>query len=637
MSKETSQTKVEKNYRTKEALQLWFYGLRLWKRHAPKMFRYFLVFAFFSAITPYVFLFFQARIVDEIAGLNRATPLMRLAIIAVVCIALFHIAQAISKRLFFQYESRYFSMMSMFSDSFLQMDYEEIDNPKNLETYNKIQQLQGWAGLGIVAVWDEFEGTLPTIISIITAVSMTLSLFFSYKLSSSDTIPENQLWLTSPTVSILIFLFFVALTYLAPKVASKGSEIWYKMGEEATQGNRIFSWLFQTTRTKQAMEMRIYNQGDFIRSEVAKDDVFLPGGIMDKASRGRIGVLYVISICLSYLSFMLIYSYIGTLAYYGIIGIGMLTQYIGVFTQLSTSLENFFRTLGEIKAQAHVLDMTKSIVDKGDEAEKNALLTNTAHEVPLNLSAGIRIEVDQLSFRYPGSDRDVLNNISFTIEPKERLAIVGRNGSGKTTFIKLLCRLYTPDAGEIRVNGRNIQEYPIETYRKILSVVFQDSKLFAYSLHDNVAVGNHVDEEKIHESLKKAGLDIKKAKQFKNGLDTSLYKELDKDGVEISGGEAQKIAIARALYKDSPLIILDEPTAALDPLAEHDLYTHLNRVIEDKTAIFISHRLSSCTFSDRIAVFHEGELVQIGRHQDLLREPAGIYSELWNAQAQYYQ
>lgn len=216
-----------------------------------------------------------------------------------------------------------------------------------------------------------------------------------------------------------------------------------------------------------------------------------------------------------------------------------------------------------------------------------------------------------------------------------RLAVVGRNGNGKTTFIKLLCRLYDPTEGEILLNGINIRKYNYLDYMLIFSIVFQDFSLFAFSLGQNVAAGVDYDKEYAIDCLKKAGFEQKR-KSMPQGLDTYLYKDFSDDGVDISGGEAQKIALARTLYKKSPFLVLDEPTAALDPIAEAEIYEKFNEIVEDKTAIYISHRLSSCRFCDNIVVFDQGKIVQQGSHDELVADQNGKYYELWHAQAQYY-
>ncbi|MBQ8029658.1 MAG: ABC transporter ATP-binding protein, partial [Clostridia bacterium] len=234
-----------------------------------------------------------------------------------------------------------------------------------------------------------------------------------------------------------------------------------------------------------------------------------------------------------------------------------------------------------------------------------------------------------------GSESYALENINLTVHNGEHLAVVGRNGSGKTTFIKLMCRLYDVDSGEILINGINIKEYSKKSLMKLYSVVFQDFKLLAVPLCDNISADKEYDRENLYRTLEQANIKDR-VERMTEKENTYLYKNIDKNGVDISGGEAQKLALARALYKDSPLVILDEPTAALDPVAENEIYSRFNSFTENKTAIYISHRLSSCVFCDRIAVFDKARLVEEGTHEQLLKS-GKKYSELWNAQAQYYK
>jgi ATP-binding cassette subfamily B protein len=231
--------------------------------------------------------------------------------------------------------------------------------------------------------------------------------------------------------------------------------------------------------------------------------------------------------------------------------------------------------------------------------------------------------------------------MKFGIEDK--LAIVGENGSGKTTFIKLLCRLYDPTEGKILLNGRDITQYRYHEYLALFSVVFQDFTLFGFSLGENVAADCTSEPDRVRDCLIRVGMGEKiasldndpKAKE-KDGLKRSIGKEYDRQGVDFSGGEKQKIALARALYKDAPFLILDEPTASLDPIAEAEIYENFNTIMQDKTAIFISHRLSSCRFCNHIAVFDHGQIVQYGSHDSLVDDERGKYRALWQAQAQYY-
>ena len=244
-------------------------------------------------------------------------------------------------------------------------------------------------------------------------------------------------------------------------------------------------------------------------------------------------------------------------------------------------------------------------------------------------------EFKHVTFTYPGADAPSLQDVSCRFGKGEKIAAVGRNGSGKSTFIKLLCRLYDPQEGEILLNGTDIRQYRYDEYLALFSAVFQDYRIFAFELGENVAAESDYPEQKAVRALENAGFG-ERLSTLKDGLHTQLFKNFSDDGVELSGGESQKVAIARCLYKDAPFAVMDEPTAALDPVAEADIYQRMNRFIENKGAIYISHRLSSCRFCDRIFVFEGGRLREQGTHEGLLLAD-GLYRRLWNAQAQYYR
>ena len=244
------------------------------------------------------------------------------------------------------------------------------------------------------------------------------------------------------------------------------------------------------------------------------------------------------------------------------------------------------------------------------------------------------VEFDHVSFKYPGSDVSVIQDLTLNFEIGEKMAIVGKNGSGKTTFIKLLCRLYDVTEGCIKVNGIDIRKYNYEEYCRLFAVVFQDFKIFSFPLGENVAAGSEVDEKRALDALERAGLG-ERIRTLPDQLDTNVGKEFAENGVTFSGGEKQKMAIARAIYKDAPFVIMDEPTAALDPESECEVYAGFDKMVGNKTAIYISHRLASCRFCEDILVFDKGKIVQRGRHEELENQE-GLYRELWNAQAQYY-
>lgn len=249
--------------------------------------------------------------------------------------------------------------------------------------------------------------------------------------------------------------------------------------------------------------------------------------------------------------------------------------------------------------------------------------------------SGCDIVFQNVSFRYPDSDAYALKDVNLRLCAGEKTVIVGENGSGKTTLVKLLCRLYRPASGSILLNGRDIWDYDYGEYMGYLAAVFQDFSLFAFSLAENVAGSREYEGERVLAALEKVGLSGLVA-GYPKGISQPLFHDFDEEGVDISGGEAQKLAIARAVYKDAGIMVLDEPTAALDPYAEHEIYENFGKLAEGKTVLFVSHRMSSCRMCDRIVVMEAGEAVQTGTHEELLADGDGKYSQLWNAQAKYY-
>ncbi|MEG2158382.1 MAG: ABC transporter ATP-binding protein, partial [Clostridia bacterium] len=248
-----------------------------------------------------------------------------------------------------------------------------------------------------------------------------------------------------------------------------------------------------------------------------------------------------------------------------------------------------------------------------------------------------KVEFRNISFKYPNSDKIVLDNITFSVEKGEKISIVGLNGAGKTTLIKLLSRLYEPTNGNIFVNGIDIREYDYNDYISKFAAVFQDFKLIDYTLVENVNCDKvDINRDKVYSLLTQVGMKDK-LDSLPNGIDTMLGKSYDKDGIEVSGGQAQKIATARALYKNAPFIILDEPTSALDPLAEAEIYENFNALVGDKTAFYISHRMSSSKFCDKILIIDGGKVADFDTHANLMKKQDSLYYKLFNAQAVNYQ
>ena len=260
-----------------------------------------------------------------------------------------------------------------------------------------------------------------------------------------------------------------------------------------------------------------------------------------------------------------------------------------------------------------------------------------AAPVPGSVCDGPEIVFDRVCFRYDNAERDAVHKLSLTIRKGEKLALVGDNGAGKTTLVKLLCGLYLPDSGQIRINGVPLSDFRREDYYRLIAPVFQDIRTGFFTLGETVSGKDmeHTDEERVRACLRRAGLG-EKLETLPDGIGTRLGTQVNRDAVELSGGEAQKLMLARALYKDAPVLVLDEPTAALDPLAESRIYREYERMAENKTSLFISHRLSSTSFCDRIILLKEGEICEEGTHEELMKK-GGIYRKLFSIQSCWYQ
>ena len=307
---------------------------------------------------------------------------------------------------------------------------------------------------------------------------------------------------------------------------------------------------------------------------------------------------------------------------------------IGDFTMYLSGISSFSNALSSI------IDNTSTVFRAGDYfALYRELLNHSEEKAPTDGSTynkNLTIRFEHVSFTYPGSDQRVLKDINLVCKTGESLSIVGMNGAGKSTLVKLLCRFYEPDEGVIYINDTNIHDIPMDEYKKLLSVVFQDYTLYGFSVAENITLSSESNEETVYDQLKKCGLD-EKVRALPNGLNTSMSKVIDDWGVEFSGGESQRIELARALYKDSPVMILDEPTASLDPIKEYELYQMMDTYTKDKCSIFISHRLASTKFTDYIAVFEDGRIVEYGTHDELMEIDKGVFKEMFEVQSSYYK
>ena len=602
-------------------------AIRELHRVTPQHFPVLTLYCLFGAITPYVTVFFSARVLTELATLRRAEILWRWVLAGVLCTGFAAVAKAaLHRRCNTLLNDLYGRKEMLFVHKIFRLDYSELDKQENHDLREQIKQNEQWSGWGLMHVPQLYSGAVTGLLGLLSGAALTVSLF-------TAPVPNSAGWLVvlnDPIFALVLAAGILIISILAGRLSARAMQCWGDFSEEATFGNRRFAHFGFLGRDKRrAIDIRMNDQQRLVRAYWSGGSVFGVHGVFAKAARGKMGVYASLGVCITTLTTGMIYLFTCLKALGGAFDVGSCTQYIGAATAMVTNVFALTDMIGTLKANTPYLEKTFAFLDIPNSMYQGSLTTEKRSD------RRYEVEFRDVSFRYPGSDIWALRHVNMKFKVGKRLAIVGENGSGKTTFIKLLCRLYDPQEGQILLNGIDIRKYRYDDYMGIFSVVFQDFQLICQPLGNNVAGSMEYDRDRARKALIDAGFADRLAAMEK-GLDTMLYKNLSEDGVEVSGGEAQKIAIARALYKDAPFIILDEPTAALDPIAEAEIYSKFDEIAGNKTAIYISHRLSSCKFCDEIAVFHEGAVIQQGSHAELLADRGGKYYALWNAQAQYY-
>ena len=603
-------------------------ALKLFYKRYPQMILSRLISVVWNSLTPYVSIYLSALVIDELAGSRNVERLQLLVIITLASAAVIALGTALLKKWTeAQSAGMWFKVENILSEKMLDMDYVSLDETHTAELLSTIRQNMNGGGWGLYRVVVAYEELCSSILTILGGISLTVSLFVSRVPVGAGALSA----LNNPLVVLAVITVMLAVTFIAPVLNNKSGSYYAKHADSHNLGNRLFSffgWLGYYSEL--APDVRIYRQDRICgRHNHNKDDTFCSNGLFARLAWGPMGLFAAAGSAVSVIFTGVVYAFVCLKALAGAFGLGSVTQYVASITKVSGGMSSFVSTLGDMRNNAPFLELTFEFLDIPNNMYQGSLTVEKRND------RKYEVEFRNVSFKYPGSENYALRNVNMKFEIGKRLAVVGMNGSGKTTFIKLLCRLYDPTEGEILLNGIDIRKYNYAEYMNIFSVVFQDFKLFSLTLGENVASGSRIDREKVIDCLNKAGFGGRLA-EMPNGIDTYLYTDYEKDGVNVSGGEAQKIAIARALYKDSPFIILDEPTAALDPIAEAEIYGKFDEIAGDKTAIYISHRLSSCKFCDEIAVFHEGAVIQQGTHASLVADESGKYYELWHAQAQYY-
>ncbi|HHD2719289.1 TPA: ABC transporter ATP-binding protein [Clostridium perfringens] len=563
------------------------------------------IYTILASVSPFLGIFLPKFLIDELLGQRRVE------IILMTLIGFFLLSSVMNYSIAWLrcvYSPRVTKIrcdyMTMISEKIMKMDFKNTEDPEVLNKIKSVMNAVMSNNTGVEGVYHTLLGLFGRLTAFVGYISIVLFL--------------------SPW--ILLFLIINVLISYALTMRVKKYE--YSQKEKAADKDRRTFYVFDTMYDfAYGKDIRIYDLKNILIDKFKKfrgERIDISNDVQEKQLKVKI-----VDVILLVIREFVVYGYLIYNVLFTGMSIGDFTMYFSTINGFGDWMKGILDDLANIKAQNMYLDDMREFLEiKSEDKEKT-------RDIPIDSS--YEIEFKNVSFKYPKTDKYIYKNLSLKIKKGQRLAIVGINGAGKTTFVKLLCRLYEPTSGEILINGINIQSFSKEEYYKILSVVFQDIKTFAFTVAENVSLESleDVDREKVLQCIEKAGVGDK-INSLQKGIDTSLLKILDGEGVELSGGENQKLALARALYKNGKIVILDEPTSALDAVAEYNIYKGFDELIGDKTAIYISHRLASTKFCDVIAFFENGEIVEYGTHEELLKKN-GKYSDMFNIQAQYYK
>ncbi|MBS6195361.1 MAG: ABC transporter ATP-binding protein [Clostridiales bacterium] len=573
---------------------------------------------FAKAALPFLRLYFTARILTLLIAGDYQTCIPTVALFLSLSLAAGLVEQFCNKTISVLRESCKENVKQQMAEKAFTLEYEEFEKQETMDAIRRAN-LSAMGSGDIGDQVDTLYKLFHDFFSILFSLYFVVLLLFQV-----DSVNRN--FFTSNISTLALLAIYSGILFCFVKILHKVDAIGIKMSMENDRGNSLANYIFDLCNNeKNAKDIRIYQFQEFFLEK----DLTLSRHVIQVFMRSlkEQGTLFGINDFLAQISAGLSYLFVGAKAYYGLIPIGDVLLYAGSINQAFSSLQTFFKDLGTFRYMATYLGTYDEFIRRPSMSYDGTLPIEKRDD------ARYEFEFHNVSFSYPETDIPVLKNISLRFEIGKTMAIVGQNGAGKTTLIKLLCRLYEPTEGYITLNGIDIRKYNYQEYTRAFSVVFQDFHLFSLPLDENIASGASPDREKLWSVLETVDLK-KRVATMKDGLRTRLYNN-NGEGVDVSGGEAQRLAIARALYKDAPFVILDEPTAALDPIAEAEIYENFNQLIQNKTAIYISHRMSSCKFCDTILVLDHGKIAEQGTHPQLI-DANGIYAKLYEAQAKYY-
>lgn len=574
--------------------------------------------AFAAATLPYLSLFFSTRILNLLLAKSYRACLYTVVVFLLTQYGLGLFEKICRQYLDGQKELCLARTEQKITAKALELEFEKFEKTETMDAIRRTNV----SSMGSGNVGDQ----LIVIHTLITSLlSVLYALFFLLRLFLLSDSSRNNFFTSSFSMLALLLLCGVQLA-LSSRINRRSTQKKIELNQGNDHSNSVANYLVNVMlEERRADDIRIGHLDHFLDVQFGKAmEHFLPMYLdfarFSAITDGKNALLSLLSNFAAYLV-------IGARALYGVLPIGDVLLYAGSVTRAMSDLQTFLATGSEFDYINSYLSTYEDFIAQPSMAYDGTLPIEKRDDGQYEFA------FHDVSFSYPGTNIPVLEHVTLSFAVGEKTALVGRNGAGKTTLIKLLCRLYEPTSGYITLNGIDIRKYSYKEYTQAFSVVFQDFHLFSLPLDENIAAGTEIDEAALQSSLAKVGL-TECVQRLPQGTHTRLYNN-NGAGVDLSGGEAQRTAIARALYKDAPFVILDEPTAALDPIAEAEIYEQFSQMISGKTAVYISHRMSSCKFCDRIVVLDHGRIAEDGTHDTLLANH-GIYANLYETQAQYY-
>lgn len=577
---------------------------------------------FFSAIAPLIAIYFSQEIINRITQTRDFKSVIHFIIISLMIVFISQVIGGLFSYLFtYESDNAYRQLELKRNLKMTKMEFQYAEDPEIKDMRRKLT-IMGFGGApSMEQLIFSFKDLVFNLTSIILSIVIIIPIFLSKTNSIYD----------SPVFLLLFIVIVIIFTIIPVKQSQKQNEKLMTVFNKINFANTLFNYIGNLVFKPDAhQEIRLYHQQDLIVDSFGDyKSMESPTNKLMKEILSLYSSVQYIILFFSILLLGLLYVFLGLKVSQGNMGVGYIISGGAALTILINVMPVFSEMITQSFSNSAGLDYHYQYMDLPNQTQVGSIPVEKRLDNQYHLSA------KNVCFTYPKTEKEVLKDINIDFEVGKSYAIVGENGSGKTTFIKLLTRLYDPQIGQIQLNGIDATKYDSQEYYSLFNVVFQDFDLFSFKLGETVAASSEVNKEKVIEAFKEVGF-YDRYQQLEKGLETSLNKEFDKEGINLSGGEQQKLAIARALYKDGPIFILDEPTAALDPISEFEIYQQFNQMTQGKTSLIISHRLSSCRFCDEILVFDQGQIVQRGNHEQLLNQE-GKYAQLWNAQAQYYQ